>query len=359
VHRLMESEGLYGFWQQADDGKWHTLVITDHLQTLPAMSPEQVNFYRAGTASETNALVQWSGTRTLQSTLLPTRTFDYKNPSTPFNPKATSVPTMANQGSLPPQTEVYEYTGGYTYPEQTRGDHLSKIRMEEWESEAKRFHGAGGLRAMDAGLRFTITGHPEHDQDAADQREFAAIEVDWIIENNLPLSGHESNFPHSLHNQLAQARAEDARGAFSVAHADGSTGFYHIGIEAQRTTVPYRSPFEHRKPNAELETAIVVGPQGAEAHTDAFNRIKIMFVWDRDNPGDERVSCWVRVVQSDTGDGYGGVHMPRVGEELLIGYIGNDIDRPIALHRFLSGRYWCARRRRRSDHFRSCAGSRH
>jgi len=212
---------------------------------------------------------------------------------------------------------------------------------------------------MDAGLRFTITGHPEHDQDAADQREFAAIEVDWIIENNLPLSGHESNFPHSLHNQLAQARAEDARGAFSVAHADGSTGFYHIGIEAQRTTVPYRSPFEHRKPNAELETAIVVGPQGAEAHTDAFNRIKIMFVWDRDNPGDERVSCWVRVVQSDTGDGYGGVHMPRVGEELLIGYIGNDIDRPIALHRFLSGRYWCARRRRRSDHFRSCAGSRH
>jgi hypothetical protein len=61
VHRLLESEGLYGFWQQADDGKSHTLVITDRLETLVPLSPEQVNFYRAGTGSETDALMQWSG----------------------------------------------------------------------------------------------------------------------------------------------------------------------------------------------------------------------------------------------------------------------------------------------------------
>jgi hypothetical protein len=29
---------------------------------------------------------------------------------------------------------VYEYTGAYTYGEQQRGDQLSKVRMEEWES---------------------------------------------------------------------------------------------------------------------------------------------------------------------------------------------------------------------------------
>ena len=337
VHRLLESEGLYGFWQQADDGKSHTLVITDRLETLPALSPEQVKFYRAGTGSETDALVQWSGTRTLQSALLTTRTFDYKNPSTSFNPKATSVPTMANQGSLPSQMEVYEYTGGYTYAEQTRGDDLSRIRMEEWESEAKRFHGEGGLRAIDAGLRFTVEGHPEHDNDPAGQREFAAIEVVWTIGNNLSLSGHEASFSHSLSLELKQAQADDAGGTFKVANADGSTGFYRVEIEAQRTTVPYRSPFEHHKPDAKLETAIVVGPQGAEAYTDELNRIKVMFVWDRINQGDERASCWVRVAQSDTGDGYGSVHMPRAGEELLIGYVGNDIDRPIALHRVYNG----------------------
>jgi len=337
VHRLLESEGLYGIWQQADDGKSHTLVITDNLQTLASLSPERVGFYRAGVNSEANALMQWSGTRTLQSALLSTRTFDYKNPPTPFNPKATTTPTIANQGALPGQAEVYEYTGGYTYSKQERGDHLSKIRMEEWESQAKRFHGVGGLRAIDAGRRFTIAGHPLHDQDAGDQREFAAIEVEWTIENNLPISGHEANYPHSLSNQLAQARADDTGKLFNVAHADGSTGFYRIYIEAQRTSVPYRSPFEHRKPEAKLESAIVAGPQGQEAYTDGLNRIKVLFVWDRLNEGDERASCWVRVAQSDTGNGYGGVHMPRAGEELLIGHIGNDIDRPIALHRVYNG----------------------
>ncbi|MGH8781300.1 type VI secretion system Vgr family protein [Paraburkholderia sp.] len=337
VHRLLESEGLYGVWQQADDGKSHTLVITDRLQTLAPLSPEAVDFYRAGTNSEADGLTHWSGTRTLQSAVLSTRTFDYKSPSTPVNPKGTSVPTMANQGSLPTQTEVYEYTGGYTYPEQDRGDHLSKIRMEEWESEAKRFHGEAGLRRIDAGRRFTISGHPAHDQDSADQREFASIAVEWAIENNLPLSGHEANYPHSLNNQLAQARADDPGKLFSVAHSDGSSGFYRVSIEAQRTTVPYHSPFEHDKPEAKLETAIVAGPKGQEAYTDALNRIKVLFVWDRLNAGDERASCWVRVAQSDTGDGYGSVHMPRAGEELLIGHVGNDIDRPIALHRVYNG----------------------
>lgn len=337
VHRLLESEGLYGIWQQAADGKSHTLVITDRLETLEPLSPATVGFYRAGVSREADALTQWSGARTLQSVLLSTRTFDYKSPPTPSSPKGTSIPTRANQGALPAQTEVYEYTGGYTYPEQDRGDQLSKIRMEEWESQAKRFHGVGSLRAMDAGRRFTLTGHPEHDHDAADQNEFASIEVEWVIENNLPLAGHEANYPHSLNHQLAQARADDSGQIFSASHVDGSTGFYRVAIEAQRTTVPYRSPFEHHKPEAKLESAIVAGPKGQECYTDELNRVKVLFIWDRLNEGDERASCWVRVAQSDTGDGYGGVHMPRAGEELLIGHIGNDIDRPIALHRVYNG----------------------
>lgn len=337
VHRLLESEGLYGIWQQAQDGLSHTLVITDRLQTLEALVPQTVGFSRASIQGEADAFTQWAGTRTLQSVLLSTRTFDYKSPSTPANPKATSVPTMANQGDLPSQAEVYEYTGAYTYPEQDRGDHLGKIRMEEWESRAKRYDGVGGVRGIDAGRRFTLTGHPEHDQDDADHREFAVLEVEWIIANNVPIAGHEANYPHSLHQSLKQADADDTDHLFRVPHTDGSTGFYRIAIKAQRTSVPYHSPLEHRKPEAKLESAIVAGPKGEQAFTDDLNRIKVLFIWDRQNAGDERASCWVRVAQSDTGDGYGGVHMPRAGEELLIGHIGNDIDRPIALLRVYNG----------------------
>ncbi|WP_155633695.1 DUF2345 domain-containing protein, partial [Burkholderia cepacia] len=120
-------------------------------------------------------------------------------------------------------------------------------------------------------------------------------------------------------------------------HDDGSTGFYLVEVEAQRVSVPYRSPFEHHKPEMHLETAIVVGPQGEEVYTDSLNRIRVQFVWDRMNPGDENASCWVRVVQSDTGGGYGGVHVPRIGEEVLIDYVGGDCDRPLAVGRVYNG----------------------
>jgi type VI secretion system secreted protein VgrG len=34
VHRLMESEGLFGYFEQASDGKSHTLIVTDSLDTF-------------------------------------------------------------------------------------------------------------------------------------------------------------------------------------------------------------------------------------------------------------------------------------------------------------------------------------
>ncbi|WP_396332225.1 type VI secretion system Vgr family protein [Burkholderia anthina] len=335
VHRLMEEEGLFGFWRQSQDGNAHRLVVTDDIYSLDEMSPHSVRFSRSGIGGETNTFTQWAGSRTLQSTVHTTRTFDYKAPSSLVNPKGTTLPTMSGQGDLPEQAEVYEYTGAYTYLDRVRGEHLSKMHLEEWESRAKRFFGAGSVRAIDAGCRFVLTGHPEHERDPAGQREFAAIKVHRYIENNLPLSNHEASFPYSLQAELTQAKRGQAGGV--VTHADGSAGFYLVEVEAQRVMVPYRSPFEHKKPPMELETAIVVGPQGEEVYTDALNRVKVMFVWDRQNSGDVNASCWVRVAQSDTGGGYGSVHIPRVGEEVLVGYIGGDCDRPIVLHRVYNG----------------------
>ncbi|WP_176051194.1 type VI secretion system Vgr family protein [Burkholderia sp. BCC1644] len=338
VHRLMEDEGLFGFWRHADDGRSHMLVITDDLHAVDELSPKTVGFDRAGAGTETTGFTQWAASRTLQSTLHTTRTFDYKSPSSAGSPNGTTLPTKAGQGDLPDQAEIYEYTGAYTYPGQDRGEHLSKIRLEEWESRAKRFFGVGGVRGIDAGRRFTLADHPAHDGDPQGDREFAAIGVTRYIENNLPLSDHDAHFPHSLQDRLAQAKAgQGAAVAFEVGHDDGSAGFYLVEVEAQRATVPYRSPFEHRKPVMQLETAVVVGPKGEEVYTDELNRIRVMFVWDRQNQGTETASCWMRVVQSDTGGGYGAVHIPRVGEEVLIGYIGGDCDRPIVMHRVYNG----------------------
>lgn len=336
VHRLLESEGLYGYWKHDSDGKAHRLVITDRLTALDEPAP--LTFSRSGTTVASDTLTQWSGTRTLQSTSLTTRTFDYKSPAGAFNAKGTSLPTMPNQGELPEQTEIYQYTGAYTFMAQDRGDALSKIRLEEWESRSKRFFGIGGWRAADAGKRFTLDGHPDHDGDPREQREFAAIAVRWIVRNNLPITQTSARMPHSLNRRIAESAIADLdSAAHTVVGADGATGAFHVEIEAQRTMVPFRSPFEHTKPSTHLETAIVVGPKSEEVYTDELNRIKVRFIWDRVNEGDESASCWIRVAQSDTGSGYGAVHPPRVGEEVLIDYVGGDCDRPIAIARVYNG----------------------
>ncbi|VWM17207.1 type VI secretion system Vgr family protein [Burkholderia lata] len=337
VHRLMESEGLYGFWEQAQDGKSHKLVIVDRIDALPALAPQTLRFHHAGARDEADTLVQFSGTRTLRSVARTTRTFDYKQPPTASNPKATHLPTIANQGDLPQQLEVYEYTGAYTYAEQSRGDHLSKIWMEEQESHAKRFHGIGGVRRMDAGRTFELADHPEHDKDDAGQRRFAVIETAWLIANNLPVADRQAGFPHSLQaeiDDLVQAGGADLP---HVRHPDGSAGVFQVSIEAQRTTVPFRSPFEHPKPPMHLQSAIVVAPQGEEVHTDELNRIKVRFHWDRLNDGDEKASCWLRAAASDSGNGYGAVHPHRSGEEVLVDFLGGDCDRPIVVGKLYNG----------------------
>ncbi|QGZ64679.1 type VI secretion system Vgr family protein [Paraburkholderia acidisoli] len=338
--RIMESEGLFSYFEQAEDGKSHTVVITDNIGAFPALNPQTVDFYRSGVNSETNALVQWSGTRTLQSVTLTTRTFDYKAPSSAGNPKGTSVPTLASQGDLPQQMEVYEYTGAYTYGDQPRGDTLTELRMEEWESRAKRFEGAGAVRALDAGRWFELSGHPLHDTDSEQDRQFAVLEARWFIENNLPASNTQAQaFPHSLQDELAAIKAahQGDSAALTLKSADGSEGFLLVQVEAQRKAVTYRSPFEHRKPAMQMQTAIVVGPESEEVYTDTLNRIKVHFHWDRLNAGDETASCWVRVAMSDTGSSYGGVHVPRVGEEVIVNWLDGDCDRPVVTGRVYNG----------------------
>ncbi|MFM0185551.1 type VI secretion system Vgr family protein [Paraburkholderia nemoris] len=330
-HRLMESEGLFGYFEQGDDGRSHTLVVTDDVYSLKPIEPETVQFSRAGTSTSSDAWAQWSGSRTLHSSSLSTRTFDYKSPG---DEKSTNVPTLPTHGNLPAQAEVYEYTGAYTHLTQDRGDHLSKIRMEEWESRAKRFTAVGGVRNIDAGKWFELQGHPEHDRDAEQQRQFAVIEARWYIQNNLPVST-TADLPHSLKTEIGQVRTAHAgaASAFVVAHDDGSEGFYLVEVETQRRTVPFRSPLEHVKPVMNLQTATVAGPTNAEVYTDELNRIKVQFHWDRLNSGDENASCWVRVAYSDTGGAYGGVHVPRVGEEVIVSFLDGDCDRPIVTGR--------------------------
>lgn len=104
---------------------------------------------------------------------------------------------------------------------------------------------------------------------------------------------------------------------------------YYNQFEARPRTAPLRPEPASTKPRATSETAIVVGPEGEDIHTDALGRVKVRFHWDTDAPADESASCWLRVQQPWSGAGFGTQFVPRVGTEVLVSFLGGDPHRPI------------------------------
>ncbi|VWD65485.1 Rhs element Vgr protein [Burkholderia contaminans] len=183
-----------------------------------------------------------------------------------------------------------------------------------------------------AGYRFELQGHPLHDSGPKEEREFVLISVDWMIRNNLPGMDEVTDVAESLAGELAQAR-----GGATVTHADGSAGFYHVTVEALRRDVPYRSPLEHAKPVMQLQSAIVAGPAKEEVYTDELNRVKVWFFWNRRDERTERASIWVRPSFPDAGAMRGGVHPLRKGDEVVVGFMEGDCDRPVIISRMYGG----------------------
>ena len=100
-----------------------------------------------------------------------------------------------------------------------------------------------------------------------------------------------------------------------------------------------------------VQTALVVG-LGAPVHTDRDHRIKIQFHWQRgaqashrlghpagdDNaPAHDGAGTWVRVAEQAAGANWGSAFTPRLGQEVLVGFVGADIDRPVVLGSVYNG----------------------
>jgi type VI secretion system secreted protein VgrG len=97
---------------------------------------------------------------------------------------------------------------------------------------------------------------------------------------------------------------------------------------------PYYPPKTMERPRIHgVESAIVVGPKGQDIHTDEFGRVRVQFHWDREGDYDERSSCWMRVSQGWAGGGFGMMMIPRVGQEVLVGFLGGDPDQPVVVGR--------------------------
>ncbi len=100
--------------------------------------------------------------------------------------------------------------------------------------------------------------------------------------------------------------------------------------EVRSADQPYNPPLQQAKPTVSgVESATVVGPSGEEIHTDEFGRVRVQFHWDREGQQDENSSCWIHVSQPSGGAGFGGTNLPRIGQEVIVDFLGGDPDRPV------------------------------
>ncbi|WP_438031184.1 type VI secretion system Vgr family protein [Sorangium sp. So ce233] len=109
---------------------------------------------------------------------------------------------------------------------------------------------------------------------------------------------------------------------------------WSTSVHAVPTNEPYRPPRKTAKPRVRgFDIATTVGPPGQEVHTDEFGRVRVQFPWDRDGKSDDTSSCWMRVSQGWTGIGFGMMHIPRVGQEILVAFIDGNCDQPVVVGR--------------------------
>ena len=105
---------------------------------------------------------------------------------------------------------------------------------------------------------------------------------------------------------------------------------YENTFECIPSALPFKPARTTPRPTVEgTQTAVVVGNAGDEIFTDKYGRVKVQFPWDRKGQKDANSSCWVRVATLWAGKQWGIIHIPRVGQEVMVAFEEGDPDRPI------------------------------
>lgn len=294
IARLMEQEGIYFYFEHQADK--HVLVMADDIaahQVFPDF--EKVPFH--ATFSSVNEdyadhLDSWTANQYIVPDKYAVRDFNFKTPKLKLLAKIKDK--TAHESPLP-DAEIYDYPGEYM--ESESGKSYAKIRMQELQCKKEIVHASGTSRGMSPGCFFTLEDHPRDDQN----KQYLVISVNHHIDNSQFVTGK------TVKKDL-----------------------YRCNLEVIDKTKPYRATRKTPKPLVQgPQTAIVVGRAGDEIYTDEYGRVKVQFHWDRYGESDQHSSCWVRVSQLWAGAKWGGIHIPRIGQEVIVSFMEGDPDRPI------------------------------
>ena len=205
------------------------------------------------------------------------------------------------------EQEVYEWQQGDFLSAEQGGQVRAQQRVEGIYQHGYRAEGQARLKGLQTAYRFELENHPNADSN----RGWLVLGTQTLIQD---ISGERAD------NQFYDSQVK------FLVQPDEQI------LRPDRTL---------SKPHGRPQTATVVGPAGEEIYTDQYGRVKVKFHWDRaqgDNDdeylmGDGLNCCWLRVSTAWAGNNFGTIHLPRIGQEVIVDFFNGDPDMP-----FVAGR---------------------
>ncbi len=305
ISRMLEDAGITYFFEQAGDEA--RLVLSDAPQSNPPRG-QPLTFADDTSAVRTRAIEYATDLRVSQRVRpgkVTLRDHDYRRP-----PSYKLMTSASGGRGVEEKLERFHYTPGAflfgaehgdatpaaddkgkTRTDEKEGAVLAKKRLNAKRGSAKVCSFETNAHDLSPGVVMSIQGHPHA----------------------------------GLGSSLLVVEC-------SLTGADSGDWSQHCN--ARGTDVPFVPELSTPKPKVSgVESATVVGPAGEEIHTDEFGRVRVHFHWDRESKMDDNSSCWIHVSQPWGGSGYGGSSLPRVGQEVLVDFLGGNPDRPIIVGR--------------------------
>ncbi len=319
ITRLLAEEGYaWRFVHHDGDTPQVEMRVFDDPFSLPQVGIGRVRFHRSDATEAEDGLTEWQARRAIRPASSSLASFDYQPVATLSAQDETRIEHGEGGNALSASLHDYDPQSLYYAPDNASLAHYAQLRQQAHDRQAKGFTGSGSVRGLEAGQWFVLDAHPAHTADGDAEREFVITRQRLRARNNLPAE----YLPAELASTLPTPQAEDAP--------------FFTEFDAQRRGIPLTPAYRPKPSSQGAQTATVVGPAGEEIHTDALGRIRIQFHWQRaeEHPQfgahmDERSSCWLRVALPSAGAGFGHQFVPRIGQEVLVNFIENDIDRPL------------------------------
>jgi type VI secretion system secreted protein VgrG len=288
IARLLEHEGIYWYFKHTASA--HKLVLVDS-QSAHDAAPgfESLPYFEnaAEAPPDIDYISQWTFAREVKTGQVVTTSYDFERPSTSL--EAEKKKQRSHELS---DYEQFDFQGDYVQADD--GTHWVDNRLDELQSRFELLRGSSNAQGLCSGHLLKMARHPRDDQNA-----------EYLV-------------------TAESVQAHQATGESGNSHA------FSCDFSALPSAQQFRAPRRTPKPFVQgPQTAIVVGPGGDEIYTDKYGRVKVQFHWDRYGKKNEKSGCWVRVSHPWAGKNYGAIHIPRIGQEVVVDFLEGDPDQPL------------------------------